>query len=289
MRPMSPALFLATLLATTARGNGLEVGAVRSIKPSACAAAQADRTGPVGRLLVGGAECTGTLLGPTVVLTAAHCAWQKKPADLRFSLAPSTGKFVAVRAIVLHPSFAIPRRGEAIGPDLALLQLESDGYGRKAPFFPPAIAAEAIGTGGKGWVVGFGLEEKGSSGTRHAKEVTLADGKDVVGVDRRVVPNGMLRFYRGSTGETACPGDSGGPVLAEARGVLGIVGVVSAGKLEEPRAVALARRSAKNRALYFCRHAETLEAVATAPYFDWIQETLTRLETKPTRNPCAGP
>jgi hypothetical protein len=71
--------------------------------------------------------------------------------------------------------------------------------------------------------------------------------------------------------------------------VLGIVGVVSAGKLEEPRAVALARRSAKNRALYFCRHAETLEAVATAPYFDWIQETLTRLETKPTRNPCAGP
>lgn len=257
-------------------------------KLSACTAAQSDRLGPVGQLLLAdGSECTATLLGPTVLLTAAHCAWRRRPHDLRFSLAPSTGRFAAVKTIVVHPGFTIPRQGQARGPDLAVLQLESTEYGRVAPYYPPAVAAEAIGSGGKGWVVGYGLEEKGSFGTRHAKEVTLVDGKPVTDAAGQTIANGILRFQRGSTGENACAGDSGGPVLVEVKGMIGIVGVVSAGKLEDARAAVLASRSRKNRALYFCQHAETLEAMATAPYFNWISENLSKLETRPMLSPCA--
>ncbi len=255
---------------------------------SACAAAQTDRTAPVGRLIASdGSECTGTLLGPTVVLTAAHCAWRRLPGELRFTLASSSGKFARVKKIVLNPKFTILRKGRALGPDLAMLQLDGSNYGRTSPFFPPAVAAEAIGTGGKGWVVGFGLEEKGTSGKRHSKEVTLADAKAVTGSDSVVVANGLLRFLRGSTGETACPGDSGGPILVDVQGIIGIIGVVSAGKLEDERIAAITRRTKKDKSMFFCKHAETLEAVATAPYFDWISETLRALESRPIPSPCA--
>jgi hypothetical protein len=63
--------------------------------------------------------------------------------------------------------------------------------------------------------------------------------------------------------------------------------VVSTAKIEDARAIAIARRTQKKKALFFCQHAETVEAVATAPYFDWISEKLRAFETRPFRSPCA--
>ena len=90
----------------------------------------------VGRLNIGGyGFCTGSLIAPDVVLTAAHCLYDKRSGDrvaldqIEFRAGWRNGRASAyrgVRRVAVHPDFdfAEARGVDRIRNDIALLQLD---------------------------------------------------------------------------------------------------------------------------------------------------------------------
>ncbi len=90
----------------------------------------------VGRLEVGGRGfCTGALVAPDLVLTAAHCLFDSKTgalieaADIEFRAGWRNGRAEAyrgVRLVVVHPEYQFSRSvaSERVQNDIALVQLQ---------------------------------------------------------------------------------------------------------------------------------------------------------------------
>lgn len=159
--------------------------------------------------------CSGTLIAPRVVLTAAHCV---ENIDAPQVLSVVFGVDVAsalpadrVRAVEgrLHPSWSAGKN------DIGALILAED-----APFVPVPLKFTALPPDLVGQITrmtGFGLDDQGKTGTRRsgAARVTAVDA----GTFSVVAEPGM-----------ACDGDSGGPViLDDLDGAERLIGVISFG------------------------------------------------------------
>lgn len=159
-----------------------------------------------------GAACSGTLVAPTVVVTAAHCSLTPPgfpPFPLRFMViqGDTIGRPTAVSLgeFVRHPDFCADGRCEG-GPegftnhDLAVVLLESPMPGPYATFPKPKSVERAFASPNQATLVGYGVP---ALGVRQSGVFTGA-------VDPTA--EAFLKFP-GLTPPHGCQGDSGGAVL----------------------------------------------------------------------------
>ena len=149
--------------------------------------------------------CSGTLIAPTVVLTAAHCVENDPQAVTASFVVNGTQQDHPVRQIELYPR-RVAGRLEA---DIAVLQLATP----VNDIVPIPLASVRPRPGSTGTIVGFGEDASGQIAHRQAG--TIRVGRCPAKLRRaglsRLRTVVCWRADRGGAG--TCPGDSGGPLL----------------------------------------------------------------------------
>lgn len=182
--------------------------------------------------------CSGTLISPTVVLTAAHCVIGSQYPLIFVSFAldaretkPDDALSRSVQSIIAHPDYVpndpVPYGPSYHGSDLALLKLTA-----KAPEGAKPVPIEQ---GDISQSAGLDVTLAGYGYTSFTEEADSGD----IGVLRKVLAqtqdsakwqseSGVL-LYSGPNGLGACAGDSGGPMYRDNEGARYVVGITKGG------------------------------------------------------------
>jgi V8-like Glu-specific endopeptidase len=160
---------------------------------------------------IGGAACSGSIVGPQAVLTAKHCVdagsgTPRAASALRVLAGPSssapTASYFVSEVRVVPGSWDV-----ATGNDVAVLFLASEADEEPLPM---SFASPANLSGQTVTAVGYGMTPSGSFGDK------LATQKKITGVD-----SNFLWIE-----PAICPGDSGGPVIGPEGSVWGVASFI---------------------------------------------------------------
>jgi secreted trypsin-like serine protease len=188
-------------------------------------AASTDGVGRAIVTIVGsrGNFCTGSVIAPRLVLTAAHCV--QPGADYRIvDYSSGQPSLQNVTRVAIHPGFKMDAMlAHRATADVALLQLEQPAKG-KVPVIV-GMPDIPIAVGGRFTIAGIGVTVRGdgkSGGTIRVAGL-VATGKPGTLQIRLVDPVGQ----GARDGLGACTGDSGGPVFEDKASGPVIIGVIS--------------------------------------------------------------
>ena len=163
--------------------------------------------------------CSGALIAPDLVLTAAHCVEGNSDTKIVVYDARRTPELRDVRRVARHPQFN-PQgiRARRASADVALLQLAQP---LAKPVAALGIPLEPIAAGQSFSIAGVGVTRPGDGKSGGlVRAATLISTSQPGRLQIRLVDpaNGGLG---------ACTGDSGGPVVQQQSGRATVVGVMS--------------------------------------------------------------
>lgn len=171
--------------------------------------------------------CTGTLIAPTVVLTAGHCAEidAKQVIANTTDYAGSGGVRASVKSVTAYPDWRASYDVSVIVLAAPITGIEPRALGTSCTFSKFQAAALVH-------LVGFGLTTETGSGGNTALHEAMATVRDPdcssgLGCEPAIAPGG--EFVAGGNGTDSCFGDSGGPVYLDTAAGPVLIGAVSRG------------------------------------------------------------
>ncbi len=188
-------------------------------------------------------SCGGSLVAPTVVLTAAHCVVRAgnvvaAPSDIEVMLgkrrlSAAGGERIGLTGIAVHPGYS----ADAKPYDVALLYLERPSAAAPATLLDPGVG---LPRGTSATVMGWGRLGKDQARPDELRAVDLAvwsdadcagaGATDAQRAQHRALydPQVMLCAGDFASGKLSCYGDSGGPLMVrDQAGAWRQIGVVS--------------------------------------------------------------
>ena len=168
--------------------------------------------------------CTGALIAPKVVLTAAHCVQPGADYKIVDYGADRQPKLQDVRSVAIHPAFKMDAMlAHRATADVALLQLAAPAMAKTPSLL--GMPDIPIVVGSRFTIAGIGVTVRGDGKSGGIIRVAglVATGKPGTLQIRLVDPVGQGT----REGMGACTGDFGGPVFEDKPGGPIIIGVVS--------------------------------------------------------------
>ncbi len=172
------------------------------------------------------ADCTATLIKSKILITAAHCVYQKEPSDLKINFMGLSETVPVLR--VITPNYIRFFSPMGRGQDIAILEIPEM---TKIKPIELMLSSENIRTESKITLAGYGRFQIQNENCYGDTSKQLLIGDSMIETIENLFPEeqwgGTLILSGQST--AVCSGDSGGPAIMQINQQLYVIGIIGDG------------------------------------------------------------